>query len=255
MTLPNYAPWLGADRKERGSYQGLRMKTDTHLHEQLAAWVEELVPTGGKARHTVVDLGCGEGALSQRLHDLGYDVIAVDVDAAAFGAEGPNFEALDLNDRDAVDRWIASRDNHPPELVLAVEVIEHLPCPWDFLAACRKLCGPDTRLVLTTPNVGSWWSRLWFFLTGELWGFNPESWDDPGHIHAITVTEMQGMLRDNGLRCLDIRPAGCLPIVWAYNWKRLIVSLALLPLRPLMRGYKDGWVLGFCAGIEDQVPS
>ena len=50
-------------------------------------------------------------------------------------------------------------------------------------------------------------------------------------------------LRENGLECLSLAVGGNLPIVWAYNWKRLLISIAMLPLRPIMRGEKDGWVL------------
>ena len=63
----------------------------------------------------------------------------------------------------------------------------------------------------------------------------------------MTSTEMRGMLRDNGFECLKVTPAGNLPVIWAYNWKRLLVSLAMLPLRIVMRGEKDGWVLCYHA--------
>ena len=90
-------------------------------------------------------------------------------------------------------------------------------------------------------------SRFWFFLTGELWGFNPESWSDPGHVHPITPTEMRGLLRENGFECREVMAGGNLPVIWAYNWKRLLVSLLVLPLRLMMRGEKDGWVLCYHA--------
>jgi 2-polyprenyl-3-methyl-5-hydroxy-6-metoxy-1,4-benzoquinol methylase len=248
MLQPNPAPWFGADRKPRRDYQGLRMKTDTHVHEQLEGLISKLVPVepGGSHRPKVFDLGCGEGAFSQRLHDLGYEVTAADCDEEHFRAEGPTFTPIDFNDGAAVERFI-QRHQDAPELVLAVEVIEHLNSPWDFIALCRELCSEQTHLVITTPNVASWWSRFWFFFTGDLWGFNPESWSDPGHIHPITPTEMRGMLRENGFECLEVMAAGNLPVIWTYNWKRLLVSLLVLPLRLVMRGEKDGWVLCYHA--------
>jgi len=248
MMVPEAAPWFGTDKKRPHHYKGLRMKTDTHLHEQLERLVRELLPleTAEQGKPQVLDLGCGEGALSQRLHDLGYEVVSVDVDPAQFKAEGPRFLAVDFNDRSAVERFTNEYQGRP-DLILAVEVIEHLQSPWDFLALCRKLCSPKTHLVITTPNVASWWSRFWFFLTGELWGFNPESWSDPGHVNPITPTEMRGILRENGFECLDVRAGGNLPVIWAYNWKRLLVSLLVLPFRLVMRGEKDGWVLCYHA--------
>jgi SAM-dependent methyltransferase len=241
---PNAAPWFGVDRKEPQHYKGLRMKTDTKLHEQLEGMISRLVPVdAAEARkRLVLDLGCGEGALSQRLFDLGYEVVSVDVEPTQFKADGPKFAALDFNDRAAVEQFVTQYEGKA-DLILAVEVIEHLRSPWDFVAICRRLCSETTHLIVTTPNVGSWWSRFWFLLRGEPWGFNPESWDEPGHIHPITVTEMRGILRENGLECLSLAAGGNLPIVWAYNWKRLLISIAMLPLRLIMRGEKDGWVL------------
>jgi len=246
--VPKPAPWIGRDRKSPQFYQGLRMKTDTHLHQQLEGMIGRLVPPAAPAgpRARVLDLGCGEGALSKRLVDLGYEVLAVDRDPARFRADGADFVSLDLDDPAATGRFV---DEHQGrfELILAIEVIEHLQSPWAFLAACRRLCRPDTHLILTTPNVGSWWSRLWFLLTGDLWGFGPESWDEPGHKSPLPAATMRGMLRECGLECLGVTPAGCLPILWTYNWKRLLASLLMLPLRCLMRGEKDGWVLCYHA--------
>jgi len=255
MPSPKPAPWFGVDRKQPSHYKGLRMKTDTNLHEQLEGLITQIVPVEAERprKPQVLDLGCGEGALSQRLHDLGYEVVSVDVDQGHFKAQGPKFVALDFNDRLAVERFLD--EDHcqgAPQLVLAVEVIEHLKSPWDFVAMCRRLCGEETHLVVTTPNVASWWSRFWFFLTGELWGFNPESWSAPGHINPIAPTEMRGILRENGFECVEVRAGGTLPVVWAYNWKRLLVSILVLPFRLVMRGEKDGWVLCYHARVRGE---
>jgi SAM-dependent methyltransferase len=258
MISPKAAVWLGRDRKLPQFYRGLRMKTDTNLHEQLQGLVAELLPVARSAsKPRILDLGCGEGALSQRLFDLGYDVHAVDCDATQFKATGIVFTRLDLNDSGSVDQFVA-RHQGTFDLILAIEVIEHLRCPWALIDACRRLCRADTHVIVTTPNVSSWWSRVWFFLTGDLWGFGPESWYDPGHISPLPVATMLGILRDNGLDCRSVIPVGSLPIIWAYNWKRLLLSLALFPLRWLMRGGKDGWALCYHAkkaGPNSSTPS
>ena len=44
--VPNPAPWWGADKKQPQFYQGLRMKTDTNLHEQLDAMIARVLPAG-----------------------------------------------------------------------------------------------------------------------------------------------------------------------------------------------------------------
>jgi SAM-dependent methyltransferase len=246
MISPNPAPWFGRDHKVPEFYKGLRMKTDTGLHEQLQGLIAELAPAGTSARKPrVLDLGCGEGALAQRLCDLGYEVLAVDRDEASFKAQGPTFVRIDFNDPASVEPFVAEHQG-AFDVILAVEVIEHLRCPWAFVDAIRRLCRDDTQVIITTPNVSSWWGRVWFFLSGDLWGFQPESWPDPGHITPLTLTIMLGILRESGMECVEVLPAGTLPVVWAYNWKRLLLSLVALPLRWLMRGRKDGWNFCFC---------
>ena len=226
------------------------MKTDTYLHEQLDDYISKLlpVPPAGGRPPLVIDLGCGEGALSQRLHDRGFKVIAVDMEAGDFKATGPTFIEVNFNDPSAVEQFVAAHRGLA-DLVLSVEVIEHVRNPWDFIATCRALCGPATHLLVSTPNVSSWWSRFWFLLTGELWGFAPESWHDPGHINPIAEVEMRGILRDSGFETEAVIAAGHLPILWGYNWKRLLISIAMLPWRLVMRGQKDGWVLCYHARL------
>lgn len=258
MISPTAAPWFGRDRKLPQFYRGLRIKTDTNLHEQLQGLITDLVPltTSLDRKPRVLDLGCGEGALAQRLFDLGFDVLAVDYDPVQFKAKGPTFLCVDLNDPAAIDQLVA--EHHGSfDLILAIEVVEHLRSPWEFVAACGRLCRSDTHVIITTPNVSSWWSRVWFFLTGDLWSFGPESLHDPGHISPLTATTIKWLFQQNGLECLGVVPAGSLPIVWAYNWKRLLLSLALLPARWLMRGEKDGWALCYHAkqAGEHETPS
>ena len=247
LAFANPAPWFGREREPGGAYRGLRMMSDTGLHAQLACLIVDLCPLkphGPPAR--ILDLGCGEGALAQRLHDLGYEVVAADVRPEPFHAKGPRFVQCDFNDASFAEVLLRSHAGGF-DGVVACEVIEHLRNPWEFLAGCRRVCGPETHLLLSTPNVASWWSRFWFLLTGDWWGFQHESWSQPGHIRPITATEMTHLLRENGFECLRVISGGRLPIVWAYNWKRFLISLAMLPWRLVMRGPVDGWNLIFHA--------
>lgn len=243
LAFPNPAPWVGWEKEPGGWYRGLRMMSDTGLHAQLAALIVDLCPLRPDApTPRIVDLGSGEGALAQRLYDLGYEVVAADVRPDRFHAKGPRFVPCDFNDESFAQALLGSQAG-PFDVVVACEVIEHLRNPWEFLSSCRRLCGPQTHLLLTTPNVASWWGRFWFLLTGDFWGFQQESWSEPGHIRPITATEMRNILRESGFECLRLMPGGRLPIVWTYNWKRFLISLLMLPWRPVMRGPLDGWNL------------
>lgn len=250
----NPAPFIGFDRKPPQYYKGIRIKTDTGLHDQLMEMIEDRIglrPGGKKLR--ALDFGCGEGALSQRLFDAGWEVVSSDIDSASFKAAGPVFRKVDINDRAAVEKFLAEFPGGF-DLILAVEVIEHVKNPWDFMASIRRVCSPHTHLIVTTPNISSWWARFMFLVTGDLWGFSEESWNDPGHINPVSEVEMRGIFRESGFECRDVWPGGVLPVIWPINWKRTLISLAMLPVYLLMKGRKDGWALCFHAVPAEKKP-
>lgn len=239
----SYAPSVARELKAPTYYKGILRKTDTGLHDQLASYLHAVF---GSRRLRILDWGCGEGALSEKLADDGHDVLAVDIDSTAWKGNRARFVKLDFNDSAALEKFVNQHIGQF-DVVLCVEVIEHIEAPWTLLREVRRF-GCD--LIVTTPNISSWWGRLWFFLTGDLWGFTQDGWIDPGHINAIGVNEMTNMLNDVGFKIEYIFPGGRLPIIWAYNWKRFLISLVMLIFRPLMKGYKDGWALCFHASVK-----
>lgn len=60
--------WIGViESKEIRYYKGIRIKADWGLHEQIAGICVKHLCKDAK----ILDFGCGEGALSQRLYDIG----------------------------------------------------------------------------------------------------------------------------------------------------------------------------------------
>lgn len=85
------------------------------------------------------------------------------------------------------------------DLVVALEVIEHLESPLGFLRETAKLTRPGGYVVLTTPNVDNFPSRILFGLRGQLRGASAT--DDPGHISPILLwTFAQRLVPRAGLR-------------------------------------------------------
>ena len=195
-----------------------------------------------------MDWGCGEGSFSQRLYDLGYEVTAVDINEEEFKANGPKFHKLDFNINGEIERFITQYSGKF-DFIVSIEVIEHIENPWNFLRNLKKLCSSSTKLLITTPNISCWWGRLWFLLTGEFWGFSNQSWNEIGHINAITQLEMVNMLRKTGFSRIEIFAVGTLPIIWGYNWKRLLISIFFLPLQLLIKNEQRGTAFCYLAKI------
>lgn len=149
--------------------------TPRGLHEFVAASVlARWARSGARA----VDLGAGPGAMSQRLGELGCVVVAVDHDPDVYKAGFP-FVTLDFNEpRFAAQLGIAKFD-----LVVAIEVIEHVESPIGFLRNIGQLLAPAGVAVITTPNVDSLPARVKFLLAGKIRTMDEKS--DATHISPI----------------------------------------------------------------------
>lgn len=218
-------------------YNGIRMKADTGLHAQIARLVgQHLSPPA-----LVLDFGCGSGALSQRLADAGYDLLSVDVDTESFVANTP-FEQLDFNDAAAVSEFI-SRNADRFDLIIGVEVIEHVENPWQYVRDLRRLARPGGYVLISTPNVTSWYSRISFLRTGRLHQFGDND-REYGHINPVAEDELRLIAERSGLLTVALLPGGWLPRLWiARNIRGLFWNLMGFIGTFRMGGTWDGWCL------------
>lgn len=139
--------------------------------------------TGIISRHArpgtrMLDLGCGPGAMGERAEPLGLEIVAVDRSSTVYQGRHP-FVSLDFDTPSFADALgIGAFD-----LVLAVEVIEHVESPIGFLRNVARLLAKNGVAVITTPNVDSLAARLKFLLAGRLRMMDEHS--DPTHISPI----------------------------------------------------------------------
>ena len=107
--------------------------TPSGLHDFVFEVVASTLPARGRA----LDLGAGPGAMGERLHSLGFDVLSVDRDSAAYQGQRA-FLAQDLNDPHFAD--VIGQNSF--DLIVAVEVIEHIESPINFLRNIAQLLTP-----------------------------------------------------------------------------------------------------------------
>lgn len=98
----------------------------------------------------ILDLGCGRGDFSIPLGELGYTVYGIDMfeprireAQAACCLSNVTFEAKDAMDITTGKHF---------DVVLCVEVIEHLTDPATFLSCVKSLLTPSGLLIITVPN-------------------------------------------------------------------------------------------------------
>jgi SAM-dependent methyltransferase len=59
------------------------------------------------------------------------------------------------------------------DLVVAMDIIEHLWSPDDFLVDCKSCLKKDGILVITTPNLACWHNRIFLLLGYSLANYHP----------------------------------------------------------------------------------
>ena len=122
------------------------------------------------------------------------DLVGVDLDVEgvdAARAEGYEAHAADC----CAPAAVAALALDPAEVVVAGEIIEHLDNPGGFLDALHLLCGPDGRLVLTTPNACGWVNPVAALANIEV--------NHPDHIVMYTWRTLSEMLRRHGWEIVE----------------------------------------------------
>ncbi len=154
----------------------------------------EAVPSNAN----VLDLGAGPGPLAQRLVEKGCKLTLVDRNPTQRAPAGVQVLVRDLN-ADQLDLQLADTD-----VILLLDVVEHLHDPERFLATLRRHFDYRTRtVVLTTPNVAFFIQRL-MLLFGQF-NYGKAGILDRTHTRLFTFRSFEQLLRDAGLRIRRVR--------------------------------------------------
>ena len=190
-------------------------------HASVMRLITRTVPPSKGTR--VLDVGAGQGSLSLRLLEAGYEVSACDLDPDLFQLRGIECRAVD-----AVGAL--PYESQSFDLVVCVEVVEHLESHRRLFVEVRRLLRRQGRLIFTTPNILSLKSRMTFLLSGYYYSFPPlvpqELAPQTQHISPFTLDRYRWALRRCGLE-----------IVGVATDKFQRSSLCLIPLWPLVKLY------------------
>ena len=101
----------------------------------------------------VLDIGCGGGLMSEPMARLGAEVVGADPAAEniAIAALHARQQGLQIDYRATTAEALGAAGQRF-DVVLAMEVLEHVPEPLAFLTACRGLLNPGGLLIVSTLN-------------------------------------------------------------------------------------------------------
>lgn len=134
----------------------------------------------------ILDLGAGRGAFTQKLYNTGYqNLVACDLFPEVY-----EFDKVDCKKADITKSLPFADDSF--DVVIAIEVTEHILDHEKFFAEISRILRPDGHLLISTPNILSLKSRFRFLYSGFYYSFNPlemDNYDGLQHVASLTLNQ------------------------------------------------------------------
>ncbi|MBB1490766.1 MULTISPECIES: bifunctional 2-polyprenyl-6-hydroxyphenol methylase/3-demethylubiquinol 3-O-methyltransferase UbiG [unclassified Paracoccus (in: a-proteobacteria)] len=190
---------FGRDRKARRPFEGLRL----------------------------LDIGCGGGLVAEPMARLGAEVTGAD--AAAENIEVARVHAAQSDlaiDYRATTAEAILAEGARFDVVLALEIVEHVADPQEFITTCARLLRPGGLLVASTLNrtpqsfaaaiVGAEWIMRWLPRGTHEWS------------RFIRPTELGAMFDAAGVRVVDRSGMVFNPLGWSWSLSKRDLSVNYL---------------------------
>lgn len=164
----------------------------------------------------ILDIGCGGGLLSEPMARLGADVVGADAAARNIPVAQVHAEQSGLK----IDYRITTAEDMAAsgeqfDVVLNMEVVEHVADPLAYLTACRQLLKPGGLMLCSTLNrnpksfmmaiVGAEWVMRWLPKGTHDWA------------KFITPVELYDLIRKAGLDPVDKKGMVFNPVSWRWS--------------------------------------
>ena len=102
----------------------------------------------------LLDIGCGGGLLSEPMARLGFSVTGVDASERNIGTASTHAaeQGLEIDFRASTAEQLEAEGAGPFDVILNMEVIEHVADPGEFLRTCARLLAPGGLMIVATMN-------------------------------------------------------------------------------------------------------
>ena len=164
----------------------------------------------------ILDIGCGGGLLSEPMARLGADVVGADAAARNIPVAQVHAEQSGLT----IDYRLTTAEDMAAagetfDIVLNMEVVEHVADPLAYLTACQQLLKPGGLMICSTLNrnpksfmmaiIGAEWVMRWLPKGTHDWA------------KFITPDELYDLIRRAGLEPVDRKGMVFNPVSWRWG--------------------------------------
>lgn len=190
----------------------------------------------GRPPCRILDLGCSGGQLARRLRARGHHVTGVDqLEVEGVRDRTDAFHLADLS------RGIPEGLAKAYDVVVAADVLEHLPRPEQIVHEIRLRLSPNGELLVSLPNFGHWYPRGRVAIGA--FGYDRRGPLDDTHLRFYSRRTVRRLFRRTGFDLVEERYTGLPWAVVSPNASpktRVMqtVDRSLVTLRPQLFAYQ-----------------
>ncbi len=164
----------------------------------------------------ILDIGCGGGLLAEPMARLGAEVTGADAEEQSIRVAQLHAEEQDLDiDYRATTAEALAASGERFDVVLAMEVIEHVADPPAFFVTCHDMLAPGGLMICSTLNRTA--KSFGLAILGAEWilGWLPRGTHDWNRF--VTPEEQRRMIDATGLSCVDRTGMVFDPLIWSWS--------------------------------------
>ena len=167
------------------------------IHSRFYDYIKPVI---GDKKVRILEVGAGHGAFTEKLYRDGHDMSACDLFPELFHLEG-----VECLKADVTKELPYATDTF--DVVLAVEVMEHIHDHQVFFRESARVLNNNGLLLFSTPNIVSLKSRIRFLFSGFFYAFKPlvhSQTDGLQHLSSLTIDQYENLALNSGFSKLEI---------------------------------------------------
>ena len=220
-----------------GKFKPLHMMNPTRLefiNDAIAAQFErDRAAPAPYSGLRILDIGCGGGLLSEPMARLGAEIVGADAAEGNLPVARVHAEqmGLDIEYRHSTAEALVA-EGEQFDVILNMEVVEHVADPLAYLTACQALLKPGGLMLTSTINRNPKAYAVAIFGAEQVMRWLPKGTHE--YAKFITPDELEKLLGEAGLNVIDRKGFVFNPVRWSWSIsdRDVSVNYAITSVKP-----------------------